>query len=56
MGWMLLLVGLGGVLTVLATFSSFALDVYNFFQRGEFLTGGLHLLSSVCLLRGCMLG
>ena len=38
-----------GFLGALTTFSSFALDVYNFFQRGEMLAGGLYLLSSVCL-------
>ena len=37
------------VLGVLTTFSSFALDAYNFFQRGEMLAGGIYLLSSVCL-------
>ena len=40
------MIGFFGALT---TFSSFALDAYNFFQRGEMLAGGLHLLSSVCL-------
>ena len=38
-----------GFLGALTTFSSFALDAYNFFQRGEVLAGGLCLLSSVCL-------
>ena len=38
-----------GFLGALTTFSSFALDAYNFFQRGEMLAGGLYLLSSVCL-------
>ena len=38
-----------GVLRALTTFSSFALDAYNFFQRGKMLAGGLYLLSSVCL-------
>ena len=38
-----------GFLGALTTFSSFALDAYNFFQRGEMLSGGLYLLSSVCL-------
>ena len=38
-----------GFLGALAAFSSFALDAYNFFQRGEILGGGLYLLSSVCL-------
>ena len=37
-----------GFLGALTTFSSFALDAYNFFQRGEMLAGGLYLLSSVC--------
>ena len=41
-----LLIGFLGALT---TFSSFALDAYYFFQRGEMLAGGLPLLSSVCL-------
>ena len=36
-------------LGALTPFSSFAFDAYNFFQRGEMLTGGLYLLSSVCL-------
>ena len=49
MGWMVLSVGLGGAFGALTTFSSFALDAYNFFQRGEMLAGGLYLLSSVCL-------
>ena len=40
------MIGFFGALT---TFSSFALDAYNFFQRGEMLSGGLYLLSSVCL-------
>ena len=30
-----------GFLGALTTFSSFALDAYNFFQRGEMLAGGL---------------
>ena len=38
-----------GFLRALTTFSSFALDAYNFFQRGEMLAVGLYLLSSVCL-------
>ena len=38
-----------GFLGKLTTFSSFALDEYNFFQRGEMLAGGLCLLLSVCL-------
>ena len=38
-----------GFLGALTTFSSFALDAYNFFQRGKLLAGGLYLLSSVCL-------
>ena len=38
-----------GFLGALTTFSSFALDAYNFFQRGEMLNGRLYLLSSVCL-------
>ena len=38
-----------GFLGALTTFSSFALDAYNFFQRDEMLSGGLYLLSSVCL-------
>ena len=38
-----------GFLGALTTFSSFALDAYNFSQRGEMLAGGLYLLSSVCL-------
>ena len=38
-----------GFLGALTSFSSFALDAYNFFQRGEMLSGGLYLLSSVCL-------
>ena len=38
-----------GFLGALTTFSSFALDAYNFFQRGEMLAVGLYLLSSVCL-------
>ena len=37
-------------LGALTPFSSFALDAYNFFQRGEMLSGGLYLLSSVCLI------
>ena len=45
-----------GVLGAMTTFSSLPLDAYNFFQRGEMLAGGLYLLSSVCLLRGSMLG
>ena len=40
------MIGFFGALT---TFSSFALDAYNFFQRGEMLAGGIHLLFSVCL-------
>ena len=38
-----------GFLVALTTFSSFALDACNFFQRGEMLAGGLYLLSSVSL-------
>ena len=38
-----------GFLGSLITFSSFALDAHSFFQRGEMLSGGLYLLSSVCL-------
>ena len=38
-----------GFLRALTTFSNFALDAYNFFQRGEMLAGGLYLLSSVSL-------
>ena len=38
-----------GFLGALTTFSNFALDAYNFFQRGEMLAGGLYLLSSVSL-------
>ena len=38
-----------GFLGALTTFSSFALDAYNFFQRGEMLAGGLYLFASVCL-------
>ena len=38
-----------GVLGALTTFSSFALDAYNFLQRGEMPAGRLYLLSSVCL-------
>ena len=38
-----------GFLGKLTTFSSSALDAYNFFQRGEMLSGGLYLFSSVCL-------
>ena len=38
-----------GFLGALTTISSFALDAYNFFQRAEMLSGGLYLLSSVCL-------
>ncbi len=38
-----------GFLGALTTFSSFALDAYNFSQCGEMLAGGLYLLSSVCL-------
>ena len=38
-----------GFLGSLTTFSSVALDVYNFFQRGKILAGGLYLLSSVSL-------
>ena len=49
MGWMLLSVGLGGALGSMATFFSFALDAYNFFQRGKMLACALHLLSSFCL-------
>ena len=40
------MIGFFGALT---TFSSFALDAYNFFQRGEMPSGGLYLSSSVCL-------
>ena len=42
-----------GFLGALTTFSSFALDAYNFFQRGEMLAG---YRLSVCLLWGSMLG
>ena len=46
-----------GFLGALTTFSSFALDAYNFSQRGEMLAGGLYLLSSVCLsVAGCYVG
>ena len=46
-----------GFVGALTTFSSFALDAYNFFQRGEMLAGGLYLLSSVCLsVVGCYVG
>ena len=45
-----------GFLGAMTPFSSFAFDAYNFCQRGEMLTGGLYLLSSVCLLLGSMLG
>ena len=38
-----------GFLGALTTFSSFALDAYNFFHSGEVLDGGLYLFSSVCL-------
>ena len=38
-----------GFLGALTTFSSFALDAHSFFQRGEMLSGGFYLLSSVCL-------
>ena len=38
-----------GFLGALTTFSSFPLEAYNFFKRGEMLTGVLYLLSSVCL-------
>ena len=38
-----------GFLGALTTFSSFALDACNFFQRGEMLAGGLYLLLSVSL-------
>ena len=38
-----------GFLGKLTTFSSSALDAYNFFQRGEMPSGGLYLSSSVCL-------
>ena len=38
-----------GFLGALTTFSSFALDAYNFFQGGEMLAGVFYLLSSVCL-------
>ena len=38
-----------GFLGAQTTFSSFALDAFNFFQRGEMLAGRLYLLSSVCL-------
>ena len=38
-----------GFLGALTTFSGFALEANNFFQRGEMLAGGLYLLSTVCL-------
>ena len=38
-----------GFLGSLTTFSSFALDAYNFFQSGDILAGGLYSLSYVCL-------
>ena len=38
-----------GFLGALTTFSGFALEANNFFQRGEMLAGGLCLLLSVCL-------
>ena len=38
-----------GFLGALTTFSSFALDAYNFFQRGDMLAGGLYLFSFACL-------
>ena len=38
-----------GFLGALTTFSSFALDAYNFFHCGEMLAGRLYLLSSACL-------
>ena len=38
-----------GFLGALTTFSGFALEANNFFQRGEMLAGGLYLLLSVCL-------
>ena len=56
MGWMVLSVDIGDALGALTTFSGFALDAYNFFQRDEMVAGGLYLLSSVCLLRVSMLG
>ena len=37
-----------GFLGALTTFSSVPFDSHNFFQRGEMLTGALHLLLSVC--------
>ena len=38
-----------GFLGALTTFSGFALEANNLFQRGEMLAGGLYLLLSVCL-------
>ncbi len=38
-----------GFLGALTTFSGFALEANNFFQRGEMLAGGLYLLLSVCV-------
>ena len=38
-----------GFLGALTTFSGFALEANNFFQRGEMLAGGFYLLLSVCL-------
>ena len=38
-----------GFLGALTTFSSFVLDAYNFFQRGDMLAGGFYPLLSVCL-------
>ena len=38
-----------GFLGALTTFSGFALEANNFFQRGEMLAGGLYLLLSACL-------
>ena len=49
MGWILLSVGHGGALRALTTFSRFAHEAYNLFQRSEMLAGGLYLLSSICL-------
>ena len=49
MEWIVLSVVFGGALGALTTFSSFAFDAYNFFQRGKMLAGGLYMLSSVCL-------
>ena len=39
-----LMVGLLGSLT---TFSTFSLELLSFFQRGEFITGGIYLFASI---------